>query len=209
MKFFFNFCLVVSALFVLYFSVSEFLSSRGVASWQLGAGVLRSLLIMLSLWLPILISLVLLSLRYGKKLLSFSQSRLSDDFHSIGGRMFVTRWRQNNFISLILFFSLLLYIITSLYYPTPVDSFVLMVLLILIIVLWSKQCLFAYRLRHRLFGSSEYETREFLTFLIDEAKESDTHDDGGRPRKLYDPSEFIVQAKNKCPSLIEQEGWSA
>ena len=130
--------------------------------------------------------------------------KIESIFRSVLGIMFERRMMQVQYSAVFIVFSLAIYIALTVFGIIEADWIIQLLLVGAAFLVFFKQLIISYRVRNGFFGSSEYEVREFISYILREASHSDIYDDMGRPRKLVDPAEFIQQIKAVNPSWNPQ-----
>ncbi|EPP5682578.1 MULTISPECIES: hypothetical protein [Vibrio] len=117
---------------------------------------------------------------------------LYQKYSSVYGVMFAKRMKEANFVSIVFAVFIILYFFIIAIAKVELEPLIVTVAFIFLFLPWVKLAASAYRVTNGYLGSSEYEVRQFIEYIISEASDDDLND-GGTPRKLVDVEDFSIE----------------
>ncbi|MHA2743354.1 hypothetical protein [Vibrio harveyi] len=123
---------------------------------------------------------------------SLESTKMYEKYSSVYGVMFAKRMKEANFVSIAFSVFILVYLAISTINHISTDPLIIFISFTLLFLPWVKLGISAYRVSKGFLGSSEYEIRQFIHYILSEASDDDLND-GGHPRKLVDLKDFSTE----------------
>ncbi|HIF6203530.1 hypothetical protein [Vibrio parahaemolyticus] len=117
---------------------------------------------------------------------------LYQKYSSVYGVMFAKRMKEANFVSIAFAVFIVLYFFILALTKVELEPLIVTVAFIFLFLPWVKLAASTYRVTNGYLGSSEYEIRQFIEYIINEASDDDLND-GGTPRKLLNVEDFSIE----------------
>ncbi|EKL9831850.1 hypothetical protein AB8I23_004936 [Vibrio alginolyticus] len=117
---------------------------------------------------------------------------LYQKYSSVYGVMFAKRMKEANFVSIAFAVFIVLYFFILALTKVELEPLIVTVAFIFLFLPWVKLASSTYRVTNGYLGSSEYEIRQFIEYIINEASDDDLND-GGTPRKLLNVEDFSIE----------------